>query len=154
VRWTAITNEYNDGAASLRSYLRYAEAMSVGSTADAHGALAAYGPRTGAGRAAPPRALEEDLAKILRERGPYEVDIGIATSEFRCILGVRRRGDDRYRLGALIDDAAYHARPVDEAMQLQPSVLKGFGWRMMTVLHKDWWADRQLVLRRIETALA
>ena len=55
--------------------------------------------------------------------------------------------------GILVDDAVQHARPVDEVVQVQPSVLAAFGWRTTTVLHTDWWSDRELVLRRIETAL-
>jgi hypothetical protein len=157
IRWTAITNDYNDGAACLRNYLRYAEAMSTGATAEAQVALAHYARRastsTDAKDAGSGRSLEERLAKTLRERG-HEVDVGVGTSEFRCNLGVRRGGDDRYRLGILIDDPSQHARPVDEAMQVQPSVLKAFGWETTTVLHRDWWADPELVLRRIETALA
>jgi hypothetical protein len=66
------------------------------------------------------RSIEARLAKALRERG-HEVDVGVGTSEFRCNLGIRERGDDRYRLGILIDDPVQHARPVDEVMQVQPS---------------------------------
>ncbi len=152
VRWTAITNEYNDGANCLRSYLRYAEAMSTGSVADAEASLSGYGRRAAAETVARTRSLEDDLAEALRGRG-HEVDLRVGSSDFRCNLGVRKRGEDRYRIGILVDDAAQHVRPLDEVMQVQPSVLKGFGWEMMTVLHKDWWADRQLVLRRIEQAL-
>lgn len=151
VRWTAITNDYNDGAACLRNYLRYAEAMSIGATGEAQVALANYTRRaTASESSATGRSLEERLARALRERG-HEVDIGVGTSEFRCNLGVRKAGEDRYRLGILIDDPVQHARPVDEVVQVQPSVLKAFGWKTITVLHKDWWADPELVLRRIET---
>jgi hypothetical protein len=154
IRWPAITNDYNDGAACLRNYLRYAEAMSTGSVTDAHAALASYGRRERAAEnGGPVRALEERLATALRERG-HEVDVGVGTSEFRCNLGVRKAGEDRYRLGLLLDDDSQNARPIDELMHVQPSVLRAFGWRTLTILHKDWWAEPDLVIRRIETALA
>ncbi|MEO8876366.1 MAG: AAA domain-containing protein, partial [Polyangiaceae bacterium] len=153
VRWSAITNDYNDGAACLRNYLRYAEAVSTGSTTDADVALASYRKAAEHDDGERTSALEERLAKALRARG-HDVDIGIGTSEFRCNLGVRERNGDRYQLGILLDDVTHQAQPIDEVMQVQPSVLHGFGWNTMTVLHKDWWSDPELVLRRIETALA
>ncbi len=38
IRYSAITNDYNDGAACLKNYLRYAEALSSGNAPDAQGA--------------------------------------------------------------------------------------------------------------------
>jgi hypothetical protein len=153
IRWSAITNDYNDGANCLRNYLRYAEAMSVGATSEAASALLAYATRSAAVTARAGNSLEARLAKALRERG-YEVDLGVGTSQFRCSLGVRRRGEARYRLGLLVDDADHQARPVEEVLHAQASVLRGFGWRTLTVLHRDWYEGPELVLQRIEAALA
>ncbi len=153
IRWTAITNEYNDGANCLRNYLRYAEAMSTGATAEATLALQTYAKRAGASEVRGAGSLEERLANALRGRG-YEVDVGVGTSQFRCNLGVRARGDVRYRLGILIDDVAHQNRAVDELLHVQPAVLQSFGWNTLTVLHKDWYSDPALVLQRIETAMA
>lgn len=152
IRWSAITNEYNDGANCLRNYLRYAEAMSTGATEDATLALQAYGKREGLGAARGPGSLEERLAAALRQRG-YEVDVGVGTSQFRCNLGVRARGEDRYRVGILIDDVGHQNRAVDELLHAQPAVLRSFGWNTLTVLHKDWYTDPALVLQRVETAM-
>jgi hypothetical protein len=152
IRWTAITNEYNDGANCLRNYLRYAEAMSTGETAEATLALQAYGKREASVEGRGAQSLEERLARALRERG-YEVDVGVGTSQFRCNLGVRTRGEDRYRVGILIDDVGHQNRAVDELLHAQPAVLRSFGWSTLTVLHKDWYTDPALVLQRIETAI-
>jgi hypothetical protein len=43
---------------------------------------------------------------------------------------------------------------VEEVLHAQPSVLQGFGWKTLTVLHRDWYAGPELVLQRIEAALA
>ena len=92
------------------------------------------------------------MARALRDRG-YEVDLGVGTSEFRCHLGLRVRGEAHYRLGILLDDGAHEKRAVDEVLHAQPSVLRGFGWNTITVLHRDWYADPALVIARIETAM-
>jgi hypothetical protein len=152
IAWTAITNEYNDGANCLRNYLRYAEALSQGASDQARLALHSYATREGRLDGYSETPLETQLAQALRARG-YEVDLGVGTSEFRCNLGLRRPGEDRYPLGILVDDAAHQARPVDELLEAQASVLKAFGWRTLTVLHHDWYAAPELVLQRIETAM-
>lgn len=153
IRWNAITNEYNDGANCLRNYLRYAEAMSTGAADDAQAALQAYARKEALRSAPHAESLEDRLARALRDRG-YQVDIGVGSSEFRCNLGVRARGDTRYQLGILLDDAAHQSRAVDELLHTQPSVLRAFGWNTMTVLHKDWYSDPETVLQRVKTAMA
>ena len=153
IRWSAITNEYNDGANCLRNYLRYAEAMSIGATADAATALLAYSRRSVAMTTRSANSLDARLAKALRERG-YEVDLGVGTSQFRCSLGVRKKGEHRYRLGILVDDSDHQVRAVEEVLHAQASVLKGFGWKTLTVLHRDWYGSPELVVQRIEAAMA
>lgn len=152
IRWTAITNEYNDGANCLRSYLRYAEAMSVGDRQQAEVALAHYREADrGADTAAAP-TIASRIASQLRERG-HAVDVGVGSSRFRCDLAVRRKDEPGYDLGILVDDRHRHERPIAEVMVAQPSILEGFGWKTMTVLHRDWFEDSALVIRRIEEAL-
>src|SRR5690606_4204830 len=41
-----------------------------------------------------------------------------------------------------------------ERYLLRPGILQAFGWNVITVFTKDWWHDRDGVLRRIERALA
>jgi hypothetical protein len=153
IRWSAITNDYNDGASCLKSYLRYAEAMSVGATGDAASALSAYGPRAPALARRSKSSLEARLAKALEARG-LEVELGVGTSQFRCSLGVRRPGEHRYALGVLLDDPDHQGRAVEEVLHAQAAVLRGFGWRTLTVLHRDWYAGPELVVQRIAAAMA
>lgn len=58
------------------------------------------------------------------------------------------------RLAVLLDDGEQQARPVEEVLHAQASVLKGFGWQTVTVLHRSWYANPALVLQRLEAALA
>jgi hypothetical protein len=67
---------------------------------------------------------------------------------------VRVKGEPRDRLGILVDDADQQARPVEEVLHAQASVLRGFGWKTLTVLHRDWYGSPELVVQRIEAAMA
>jgi hypothetical protein len=153
IRWAAITNDYNDGANCLRNYLRYAEALSVGNVAEAQTALHAWASKSVRQGQRSVSALETRLAKALTEKG-FEVETGVGTSQFRCNLGVRRKGETRYALGILIDDQEHHGRAVEEVLHAQAVVLNGFGWRTLTVLHRDWYAGPELVVQRIVAELA
>ncbi len=153
IRWPAITNEYNDGANCLRNYLRYAEALSVGSAHEAALALQAWAGHAKQSEVRQGGPLEEQLATALRARG-LEIDTSVGTSRFRCNLGVRRPGEARYRLGILLDDSSQQERTLEEVLQAQTFVLGAFGWRTLTVLHRDWYENPGLVLKRIETALS
>lgn len=152
IGWSQITNEYNDGANCLRNYLRYAEAMSTGRSDDAALALQVYGAGPAAAAKRGAGTLDERLAKRLRALG-HEVDLDVGTSGLRCNLGVRARGEARYRLGILVDDPIHRQRAVDELLDAQASVLRAFGWTTHTVLHKDWYSDPELVVQRIDTAM-
>ncbi|MCA9552975.1 MAG: hypothetical protein KC933_23265, partial [Myxococcales bacterium] len=153
IRGDAITNDYNDGAACLKRYLRYAEAMSVGDTAAARRTLdeATRRPRTPT--LTRPDPVLEDVATALEAEG-LTVDRDLGDSAFRCDLAVRVPGEPRYRLAVLLDrDGDRADQDPAERYLLRPEVLAAFGWRVTWVLAKDWHhhrdAERQRLLRLI-----
>lgn len=155
IKYHDITNEYNDGANSLRNFLRYAEATSSGNYQTARQVLEALNPL--ARKALAPEtqrdAVVEDIANALRCRG-YVVDLNVGQSKFRCDLAVRKDADKFYALGVLIDtDAHYSNRNLLERYLMQPSILRAFGWKVRLVLTKDWFHDPAGVLGRIERDL-
>ena len=150
-----ITNDYNDGANTLRCYLRYAAALSRGDEADARAAL---GSITRGGSDERTQSSTEDatasaVAAALRKRGWY-VDEAVGGSRFRCDLAVRAATDTQHRLAVLIDtDQHYTEGDTDERYRVRPGLLRAFGWRVETVLAKDW-RDRQTeTLDRLEATL-
>src|SRR5205823_1530504 len=99
IRHPAITNDYNDGARTLKNYLRYAEACSAGDAQSARRVLWEINPaESAAASIAPAYVVVGQLAAQLRNRG-YEVETDVGQSSFRCDLAVRRRGERCYRLG-------------------------------------------------------
>jgi hypothetical protein len=132
-----ITNDFNDGAACLKAYLHYAECSSLG---DAAGARAALLGTAGKATREEPDPVAADVAAMLRARG-WEVHEQVGASRLRCDVAVRRPGELRYRLGILVDRPAHWALGADEALRLKPGVLQAFGWRITTLLSKDWLAD-------------
>jgi predicted DNA-binding WGR domain protein len=157
IRYSHITNEYNEGANCLRNYLRYAEAMSAGDIAAGRRVLASitrWKEQLGAANQDCDDAVAEQLAACLEERG-YVVDRGVGQSHFRVDLAVRLPHDNAYRLGILVDTAIQYeqAEPLERDV-MRPRLLRGFGWRVESVLAKDWYEKRDeefdRVLRMLE----
>ncbi|OGV92215.1 MAG: hypothetical protein A3K19_03375 [Lentisphaerae bacterium RIFOXYB12_FULL_65_16] len=153
-----IRNDYNDGANCLKSYLRYAACVSTGDTEGARRVLrdlaAGRDELAESVRAAAEQSVATtQLAEALRRRG-YTVDLGVGMSDFRCDLAVRREGDSVYRLGILVDTQEYYRQTdIIERDLMKPRLLEAFGWRITSVLTKDWYEDGPAVLERLEPLL-
>lgn len=155
IRHHDITNDYNDGANSLKNFLHYAEAVSKGDDATARRVLENLNPLSRKALAPLSRgdAVVENLAAALRERG-FEVDLNVGQSKFRCDLGVRGKADSLYQLGILVDTDGHYANPnLLDRYLMQPGILKAFGWRFALVLTKDWYHNPDDVLTRLEKLL-
>jgi REase_MTES_1575/AAA domain len=155
IRHPDITNDYNDGANSLKNFLHYAEAVSKGDEATARRVLENLNPlsRKALAPLSKGDAVVEKLAVALRERG-YAVDLNVGQSKFRCDLAVRSKLDSMYQLGILVDTEEHYANPsLLDRYLMQPSILKAFGWRFALVLTKDWYHTPDDVLVRIEKLL-
>ncbi len=155
IRHHDITNDYNDGANSLRHFLHYAEAVSKGDEATARRVLENLNPLSRKALAPLSRndAVVAKLAAALRERGCL-VDVNVGQSKFRCDLAVRGPTDSLYQLGILVDTDGHYANPnLLDRYLMQPGILRAFGWRFALVLTKDWYHDPDDVLGRIEKLL-
>src|ERR1043165_3162975 len=148
IRHHEITNDYNDGANSLKSFLHYAEAVSTGDAATARRVLENLNPlaRKALAPAGLGDAVVEQLAAALRARG-HAVDLNVGQSRFRCDLAVRGSSDGLYRLGILVDTDGHYANAnILDRYLMQPSILRAFGWQFALVLTKDWYQNRDDVL--------
>ncbi len=155
IRYHDITNDYNDGANSLKNFLHYAEAVSKGDTTTARRVLENLNPL--ARKALAPLSKEDavvtQLAAALRARG-HDVDLNVGQSRFRCDLAVRSNSDNMYQLGILVDTDGHYANPnLLDRYLMQPSILRAFGWRFALVLTKDWYHNPEDVLNRLERTL-
>jgi predicted DNA-binding WGR domain protein len=156
IRHHDITNDYNDGANSLKNFLQYAEAVSRGDEGVARHVLEGLNPlsRKSLAPATARDAVVEELADALRARG-YAVELNVGQSKFRCDLAVRKQTDSLYELGILVDTDAHYANPnLLDRYLMQPSILRAFGWRCALVFTKDWFHDPQAVLDRLEQQLS
>jgi predicted DNA-binding WGR domain protein len=155
IRYQAITNDYNDGANSLKNFLQYAEAVSKGDAAAARRVLENLNPlsRKALAPSNPGDAVVEALAKALKARG-HSVDLNVGQSRFRCDLAVRSGSDSFYQLGILVDTDSHYANPnLLDRYLMQPAILRAFGWRFALVLTKDWYHNPEDVLSRLEKLL-
>jgi predicted DNA-binding WGR domain protein len=155
IRHHDITNDYNDGANSLKNFLHYAEAVSKGDTTTARRVLENLNPlsRKALAPLSLGDAVVEQLAAALRARG-YSVDLNVGQSRFRCDLAVGGKTESLYRLGILVDTDGHYANPnLLDRYLMQPSILRAFGWRFTLVLTKDWYHNQDDVVSRIEKLL-
>lgn len=154
MRSTAITNDYNDGANCLKTYLRYAELCSTGQSSTVATVLQGLSGRADSERSddASGDPLIEDIAVELMTLG-LRVDRHVGQSHFRCDLAIYMPDDTEYRLGILTDGCAwYEQADALERELMKPQLLQTFGWTIMVVLAKDWYHNRELVLEKIRTA--
>lgn len=155
IRHHDITNDYNDGANSLKNFLQYAEAVSKGDESQARRVLENLNPfsRKALAPLSKGDAVVEKLAAALRARG-YLVDLNVGQSKFRCDLAVRNNPEEMYQLGILVDTDGHYANPdLLDRYLMQPAILRAFGWRFTMVLTKDWYHNPDDVLSRIEKLL-
>jgi len=155
IRHDDITNDFNDGANSLKNFLHYAEAVSKGDEATARRVLENLNPlsRKALAPLSKGDAVVEQLAAALRRRG-YAVELNVGQSKFRCDLAVRGNADSLYQLGILVDTEGHYANPnLLDRYLMQPSILRAFGWRFALVLTKDWYHTPDDVLVRLEKLL-
>lgn len=151
IRHTAITNDYNDGANCLKSYLRYAAACSVGDLAGSQRILRelALWHDVEEREETKINVVVQQIAAALTQRG-YAVDTGVGMSRFRCDLAARRHGELGYRLGVLVDTQVhYEQTDLLERDMLRPQLMSSFGWHVAHVLMRDWYQDRTTVLGRL-----
>lgn len=157
IRSSQITNDYNAGAACLKNYLAYTEAISRGDADEAQRVLSSLCRWRDI--ASTDRKLAGDetcrqVANALREQG-YEVEESVGQSHFRVDLAVRRATDNIFRLGILVDTLASYeqSEPLERDM-MRPRLLREFGWQVTTVLAKDWYESPETELERLLKLLA
>ena len=156
IRDADITNDYNEGARCLKRYLAYAAAMSRGDLDAATRVLGELSPGRDACREDGRNErdiVREQIAARLAAEG-WIVDTLVGQSAFRCDLAVRKPEDAKHRLGVLIDSRAYYReRDILERDLAKPKLLSIFGWKVATVLAKDWYEDPGKVLEGLRAEL-
>jgi predicted DNA-binding WGR domain protein/DNA polymerase III delta prime subunit len=157
IQFADITNDYNDGAACLKNYLRYSEAVSTGNSEASHRVLRGMSRWQATSEdpgSEPDEPLAVQIAAALKAKG-YIVDRAVGQSHFRCDLAVRRDEETVYRLAILLDnDGYYDQSDLLERDLMRPKLLRDFGWKVTFVLAKDWYEDRAAVLERLDRLLA
>lgn len=154
IEHTHITNQYNDGAMCLRRYLQYAEAASRGDDITAAQVMHALRRSLpGAVSAESKSVVVTELADALEDEG-LVVSRDLGASEFRVDLAVGKDDEDTMAVAILVDTPRFYADhdPL-EAHHVRPSVLRAFGWTVLSVLSKDWLRERGAVLARILQAV-
>ncbi len=155
LHYSQITNDYNTGPNCLKQYLRYAECMSNSDTQGAELALRQLSRWRGLGeeRSTPIDPVTHAITEALRSKG-YRVENQVGQSHFRIDAAVFQKGDERYRLGIIVDTvASYRQSDPWERDVMRPRLLRDFGWKIHRVLGKDWYEDPAGQLEQILSTL-
>lgn len=151
VKYSNITNEYNEGANYFRRFLHYAESVSTGNMQMARAILDGLVVNKRKGEEVNKvNIIIQEIKDRLLESG-YESESQVGQSDFKASLAVKAQKDDAdYTLSILIDDDKHYANNnLLEQYYQRPDILRAFGWRTMHVFTKDWLQDPKKVMRQI-----
>lgn len=98
--------------------------------------------------------IEQVIAEKIREMG-YDVKCNIGCSEYKIDIGVVNPDNPKeYLLGIMCDGSTYAGSSTARDRNiLQPSVLKGLGWRLMRVWTLDYLDNKEKVLQAIKAEI-
>ena len=136
---TRITNDYNLGANTLKQYLRYAAAVSIGREDEMHLCLNSFGETSGNGTAAgnADDAVAARIATELEAEGMIAAR-NVGHSTLRVDVAARKPGENEFARAILVDTEAHYAIPeVVERYVTRPAIFRSFGWEVEQVLGKD-----------------
>ncbi len=147
-----ITNTYNMGANALRKYLTYAQAASVGDGDAMAAALTEYSNGGASEAEGDGQLVADQIAQELTARG-FVAMRNYGQSALKCHIAVKRASQgaaEDFHLAIQVDDCAHYG-DADLAARyvVKPGILSAFGWEVMTVLAKDWRANRNKLMERI-----
>jgi predicted DNA-binding WGR domain protein len=151
IRHYDITNEYNDGASCLRNFLEYSFAASSGDDQTVQRILSLK--RESLHERMRVDTVTEQISSLLKQRG-YDVMLNHGQSSFRCDIAAKNPEENDYRLAIFVDtEEHYRIRDLPERYLFRMQILRSFGWQPLIVLTKDWYTDREDVIKRIERML-
>ncbi|MBL0053808.1 MAG: DUF4011 domain-containing protein [Bacteroidetes bacterium] len=145
MKFTDIKNEYNEGANYFRKYLQYTELASNGDMAMANLVLKSVTDEKNiAANIHEPSAMVYEIEQWLQANG-FVTKINIGQSHFKCHIGIKKNLTDKsFFAGILIDDSVhYQNNDVLEQYLFKPEILKNSGWKIIQVLTKDWYENKE-----------
>ncbi|UUZ57553.1 hypothetical protein LP419_06345 [Massilia sp. H-1] len=103
-------------------------------------------------RQAPSDSIRDALAASLRAGAHGARPCGTVTVALRS--GAGRSFRRQAALAILLDNPSDAVGDTQERYVFRPAILRSFGWRVLDVPGRDWLADPDAVLQRIDTMLA
>ena len=98
--------------------------------------------------------LVEDIAHAIEKMG-YAVKCNIGNSEFKMDIGiVNPYNTETYLMGILLDsENCKESSTARDRFVLQPSILKGLGWKLVRMWILDWLDDARKVTMNLQDAI-
>lgn len=144
-----ITNDYNFGANTLKTYLKYAESLSVGNLEAARTALRTISSGQSARRESRQLDVRRQLADVLQDKG-WIVEESVGLSSFIIDLALKSKTDIDYRIAVLLDTKLrYEQGDVEETFTARANILEAFGWQVLCIPLTQWWENSDRIIELI-----
>ena len=141
-----ITNDYNFGANTLKTYLKYAESLSIGNLEAARSALRTISSGQSANREARRLDARANFARALEAKG-WSVEECVGLSSFTIDLALKDKKDNDYKIAILLDTVLrYEQGDVEETFTARANILEAFGWKVLCVPLTQWWQSPESVI--------
>ena len=141
-----VTNDYNFGANTLKTYLKYAESLSVGNLDAARSALRTISSGQSASREARQLDVRAALAKAFEAKG-WDVEESVGLSSFTIDLALKAKTDKDYKTAILLDTILrYDQGDVEETFTARANILEAFGWNVICIPLTQWWQNPESVI--------
>ncbi len=149
-----VDHAANEGPKLLKKYLQYARAVAGNDRERADEIINGLTPRQESGPHESESGLAQEVARELRKMG-FSVETRIGSSKHGVDLAVVDPKDSgHYALGIELDGESYASAPSAKEREVyRPRFLQNLGWNMHRISSRDWWLDRQGVLKEIRAKI-
>lgn len=97
----------------------------------------------------PNKDLAYFISKELKDKG-YDCDVAVGSSEFKVDLAVRKKGQNDYLLGILLDEKPLNPNvSCRDRFYVEPVILKNLGWRIVRVYTVSFLRYRQRTIKKL-----
>lgn len=150
-----VANTSERGPKLLKSYLKYARAVSGGKIEDIHAVIQEINEAVNTHVVQQTlhfdSPFEEQVYQQLRNLG-YEITTQVGMSGYRIDMAVVHPNDNsRYILGVECDGAMYHSSPsARERDVYRQRYLESRGWTIERIWSRNWWKDPVKEIERID----
>ena len=148
-----VAGSKNIGPKLFKEYLRYVRAVSNGNKLEEKIILENLCPEKQLSTADLNNKMVEELEAELKNLG-YIVERNVGNANYKIPLAIYNKRKDKYVLGIEFDYSAFDSsESILERDIFHPAFMQSRGWQTYRVWSRDWWLNKNKVVKQIKKAL-